>query len=111
MPGLKPRKPAKRSTAKPKVAKKAKVIAKSALRTRSTIRKPAPAKAKVAAKRKAPVKRIVVPPHPDQTSVYMAPHHVDHHSVPGGIHVHPQPTIHPTGKMGMKHVRPTIRHH
>ena len=47
-------------------------------------------------------------PHPDETSVHLGPHHVDHQPVPGGIRVHPAPVVHP---VGASHLRPTLRHH
>ena len=61
--------------------------------------------------RSRPPKREPPAPHRDQTMVHLGPHHVDHHPVPGGIRVHPAPTIHPTGPIGVKHPRAMSRHH
>ena len=50
------------------------------------------------------------PPHPDETTVRLGPHHVDRHPVPAGIQVHPQPPVQVFVPAATSH-RNTVRHH
>ncbi|GEM_PF-3427318 len=91
------KKPVKK--AKKAIKMKAKPAArKSAVKARPA-KKPAPASRKK--------KLTQPPPHPDQTSVRLGPHHVDRHPVEGGIHVHPAPMTH----IMPKRLPVVVRHH
>ena len=54
------------------------------------------------------VKHEAARPPERQTTIHLGPHTIEHHPIPGGIRVHPEPVINPGGN---RHPRAAPRHH